>query len=625
MEVFLTDESQVVEGASYKVCGDLDRLETLWEASNLGSLERSDLREFLNKIVKATETRLTQQKNSHSRVALEPGVVQCRSAKQGKVLYFPVKCLSRVDTMTGDAVDPAGNKIQQTGGAKKPVYFHDINDIKENEFYRITSSLEKLKKEWANCQLEYLTISKLRNLLRKFVKVEKVEPEYNACLCSVDHSDDLTYIPFNCLLDPDKNNLSSSNSRVGSTKPSKPTDGGGSSVKSDPENLTFADVIRGRKYKVTSDINFLTQEWERAGLDAFVELEYFLKVDGRCTDMDIHDETVKLSWKTGSEEEWFPATVLSLSGSKANFASESSKSESESKKNQQSLAEAAANEGRQRNKDMDYLDQVYKSSGVEYVTDATDAARGRLYEVTGDIARMERCWRESKFDDVERDFLRRFLKREVRVIQIEIADQTVQVRLEDTMDNVWLPAKVLAKLKPGEEKPVDRRRPEKSAELFRVGDDVRLVRVARQDYENCRGRLVEYVPAKEKWRVHLEYWDKIVVVRPINIVKDREDQGIQDLSQIELGAYYKVTTDYQLLVHSLEQMGENINNDSTEFLVEMLGELVHTKSIDQSSASVECVFDDGETKFLPFYILYSPDNRERPQEHEDLRDAIGYL
>ena len=113
---------------------------------------------------------------------------------------------------------------------------------------------------------------------------------------------------------------------------------------------------------------------------------------------------------------------------------------------------------------------------------------------------------------------------------------------------------------------------------MRTGDNVRLVRVARSDYENCRGRLVQYLEGKQKWRVHLEYWDKIVLVRASNIEKERTDNGVQNISNIQLGSYYQVTTDYQLLVHSLEEMGERVDNDSIESLVEVLGEMVYAKS-----------------------------------------------
>jgi len=615
---YLKDESQVVVGASYKVCDDLDKLYEVWSASKLGHFERHDLRQFLNKIVKASETRLTQQADGAGRqvVPIDPGVVKCKSAK-GDVLYFPVQCLSRVDTLSGDAVDPSGNKIKETAGAKKPEYFTDMNDIKEGEYYRITSSLERLKVEWTKCHLEIMNISRLRSLLRKFVKVEKLEPDFNACLCSGDHENDLTYIPFNCLLNPTSREAGATKS---SKKPPKPKDSAGSIT--DSGYMKFADVVRGRRYKVTKDINHLREYWEKAGLDAFVELEYFLKVDGRCTDLDMHDETVKLTWKTGSEEEWFPAQVLTVSYSKGET---SSSSKSNTQKNRMNVGEEAANVAQQRNMNMDYLDQAYKSSGIEYLRDAKDAVRERQYKVTGDIARMERYWRESGFEDVERDFLRRYLERQVRVIQIEIADQSCHVRLEDTMDNVWLPAQVLMKISTDDKQ--DRRRPEQNAVLLRTGDNVRLVRVARSDYENCRGRLVQYLEGKQKWRVHLEYWDKVVLVRASNIEKERTDNGVQNISNIQLGSYYQVTTDYQLLVHSLEEMGERVDNDSIESLVEVLGEMVYAKSIDPSSKSVECVFNEGTSKSLPFSILYQvPGERERPQEDgEDIRDLIGYL
>ena len=87
----------------------------------------------------------------------------------------------------------------------------------------------------------------------------------------------------------------------------------------------------------------------------------------------MHDETVKLTWKTGSEEEWFPAQVLTVSYSKAET---SSSSKSNSQKNRMNVGEEAANAAQQRN--MDYLDQAYKSSGIEYLSDAVSSQYDRI-------------------------------------------------------------------------------------------------------------------------------------------------------------------------------------------------------------------------------------------------------
>lgn len=283
--------------------------------------------------------------------------------------------------------------------------------------------------------------------------------------------------------------------------------------------------------------------------------------------------------------------------------------------------EAAATVAQQRSYNLDNLDDVYNT--IEYLVSASNAVRGRMYRITGDIIRLERYWRNSGFEDVERDFLRRFMNRDVRVVQIETSDESCQVRFEDTMDNVWVPAQVLGKTSSSDEKP-DRRRPEQSATLLRIGDDVRLVRVARADYENTRGRLVQYLPDKDKWRTYLKEFDKIVLVRPSNLEKEKTQIGLQQLTDVHLGAYYKVTSDYQTLAHSLAALGEAVDSGDVEGLVDLLGETIHARSLDPSTETVECVFNSGAVKSLPFNVL-GPVDSEDTQPGDDIRDMIGYL
>jgi transcription antitermination factor NusG len=57
---------------------------------------------------------------------------------------------------------------------------------------------------------------------------------------------------------------------------------------------------------------------------------------------------------------------------------------------------------------------------------------------------------------------------------------------------------------------------------MKVGDYVRVTQVCQMQYENARGKLIEYLPNKGKWRVDLFDFSKILRIKTHNLRKIEE-------------------------------------------------------------------------------------------------------
>jgi len=629
LKQYLTNEQQIVDGATYQITEEFKHLRKVWENFQLGYLEDAQLRKYCGKMVTA---------DVRAKTSVQPGVVKCKSATK-EVLHVPVTVLSRVDTVTGSHLTPTGDETNKNNaGAVSIRYYTSVNDVKTGRTYKMTGNLDRLKEEWSKCRLEVTTAARIRNLLRKYVKVENLDREYNAVLVKImDAENNFMQVPVTCLINEGEAGSARSTRKPASTSKSKPPppSEAGAAPGNSKSYLKYPQIVRGRRYKVTDDLGLLEKWWQAKDLDRFVELKYFLLVEGSCRDLDNEDELVKLVWKNGTEEEWFPAEVL-MQGSKQAATATSSKSTAST------VAHQAAEQAQARNTDM--LERYFTEAGGEYyLQDVKFAIRGREYTITGDLNRLTSMWKKCGLGEVEPEFLQTFLNRNVRVTQIQQDDQTCEIRFSDNYSERWIPASVLRPVLNAtttsaiahtetRERPDTRRRPENNSDvtptvILRPGDNVRLVKVARADYENCRGRLVQYLPDREKWRVHLLPFDKIVVVQPRNIKKEADEQEkfVSDISKIKIGSQYRVTKNYQHLASALEQMGEEVNDTAnTEGVMEMLDEVVQVRRKFDSS-QVECLFNNSESKFLPYYVLTEIDRAVGFEDQEDLRDIAGLM
>lgn len=590
--IYLDHNDQVVVGADYQITDDLEHLKKFWGTMNdaLGELPEHILRKYLGKLVFATEKR-------------RPGVVKCLD-RRGTTYLLPVRAIARIDIERGSYLAP--ERLHTNSVTKpstiRPKHFTNLDDFDTGDIVKVTSDLTFLKAKWREADLPTIGEGMIRKLLRSRVKVENKETGSHTVVVrgTFGYGKEIT-LPWRSLMRVDDSSTF--------TSLSKPSQSKENEVK---EMVCFDDFRIDRKYRVTTTAEELEEIWLSCDLDPMVDVSYFLQKEGWCTGTDAQDQLIKIEWS--GEYEWFPWNVLSeLPNAKKERKPRSSVWESTSTRSSAEwerfqtyggVSWRSTGFGNDECNDREFFAyEGHSSAGkhTTYVEDASKVLLGSAYSVTNSLRLLKQSFKKSDIVDLGDEFYEKLLGRDCRALQVDLSDDTVQIRFVDTMGDRWLPASCLKKKVSFGNRTEMKDLP--SSREFQFGDMVRLHGVANIEYENIRGRLVEYIrptqlhPNGGKWRVKLLKLDRIVRVMAKNLTLDNTlPDSVKALTDVVVGKSYRITDDCSKLLQAMPKI-------VSKKAMELVTSTITVKTVNPELGTVTCVLERGKIEVIPFHCL----------------------
>jgi len=166
------------------------------------------------------------------------------------------------------------------------------------------------------------------------------------------------------------------------------------------------DTIRERKYyNITTDLSELKKEWYEAELGELDDEDFQLYLDRKVYAIDIEedDDTINVRFDN-HDTQWFPVGCLYMVGGDA-----------------KPVAKKVADVNMGRTKQT--MDSIKER---------------KQYYVTLDLVELKKEWAEAELGELDDEDFQIYLGREVKSLDIEEDDDTVNVRF-DNHDTQWFP------------------------------------------------------------------------------------------------------------------------------------------------------------------------------------------
>jgi len=253
------------------------------------------------------------------------------------------------------------------------------------ETYYITSCMETLKKEWKIAELGPLDDEDFQLYLGRDVTALELEDDDDTCNCRFDNHS-TQWFPVTVMY----------------AKGAAPAPAPAATT------LTCEDIEEMGTYYVTNCMTTLKAAWKEAELGPLDDSDFqiYLSRDVVALEIEDDDDTINCRFDNHSTQ-WFPVSVLSK------------------EKPGESAAAKDNNKGTQ-------------------LKSIEEAVEMEIYFITGDMAALKKEWKVCELGPLDDSDFEMYLNREVKVLEIEDDDDTVNVRF-DNHSTQWFPVTTLYK------------------------------------------------------------------------------------------------------------------------------------------------------------------------------------
>jgi len=289
--------------------------------------------------------------------------------------WFPVGCLYK-EGVAPAPVASGPQLVQMT-----------METIKERKTYTITKDLVHLKKDWYAAELGELDDEDFEKYLGRVIKTIDIEEDDETVNVRFDNHDS-QWFPVTVLFEEVEGAAAAKPVAKQVATPVEPA----------MERMTIETIQERKKYFITKDLVELKKYWYEAELGELDD-EDFEKYLGRevyAFDTEEDDETMNVRFDN-HDSQWFPVQVL--------------------------FRPVQASAGPNGNK---------KKQSMETIKER------KTYFITKDLAELKKEWYEAELGELDEDDFISYLGREVKTIDIEEDDETVNVRF-DNHDSQWFP------------------------------------------------------------------------------------------------------------------------------------------------------------------------------------------
>jgi len=261
-----------------------------------------------------------------------------------------------------------------------------MDSIVEMELYYVTGSMKELKATWAEAELGPLDDEDFELYLNRDVTALELEDDDDTINCRFDNHS-TQWFPVSCLYKK-------------TAAPAAPAAPASAKV------LTLEDVSLMELYYVTNCMSTLKSAWAEAELGPLDDEDFELYLGRDVTALELEDDDDTINCRFDNHEtQWFPVSVLSVEKPGAAASSQF-------------------------------------NVGMTQLTKIDDAVEMEIYYVTGDIEALKKEWAAAELGPLDDEDFEMYLNREVKALEIEDDDDTVQVRF-DNHSTQWFPVTVL--------------------------------------------------------------------------------------------------------------------------------------------------------------------------------------
>jgi len=273
-----------------------------------------------------------------------------------------------------------------SGVSKQSFVQMTYNDVEEGEMYVITKDIVALKTAWKEAELGPLDESDFQSYLNREVKALELEEDDETVQVRFDNHD-TQWMPASTLY--------------------KKCDGEVPVPKMQWTQMNYDGVEEGEMYVITKDISALKAAWKEAELGPLDESDFqsYLEREVKALEKEEDDETIQVRFDN-HDTQWMPACTLwkQCSGDESTPVDSGT------------------------------------SGSVQMSFDTVE--EGEMYTITGDFNALVAAWKEAELGPLDDSDFQSYLNREVKALELEEDDETVQVRF-DNHDTQWVPASVL--------------------------------------------------------------------------------------------------------------------------------------------------------------------------------------